>query len=69
MAVMPRGRMGSPLRSFAVDAHGCIMVWRDLSRPQAGSPPIIIRTISSVPSCSKLSRYGLERTELADRLA
>jgi hypothetical protein len=26
MAVMPRGRMGPPLRSFAADAHGCIMV-------------------------------------------
>jgi hypothetical protein len=26
MAVMPRKRMGPPLRSFAADAHGCIMV-------------------------------------------
>jgi hypothetical protein len=26
MAVMPRGRMGLPLRSLAADAHGCIMV-------------------------------------------
>jgi hypothetical protein len=26
MAVMPRGRMGPPLRSFAADAHDCIMV-------------------------------------------
>jgi hypothetical protein len=26
MAVMPRGRMGLPPRSFAADAHGCIMV-------------------------------------------
>ena len=26
MAIMPRGRMGPPLRSFAADAHGCIMV-------------------------------------------
>src|SRR6202030_3013711 len=26
MAVMPRNRMGPPLRSFAADAHGCIMV-------------------------------------------
>src|SRR5260370_6514673 len=26
MAVMPRKRMGPTLRSFAADAHGCIMV-------------------------------------------
>ena len=26
MAFMPRGRMGPPLRSFAADAHDCIMV-------------------------------------------
>jgi hypothetical protein len=26
MALMPKGRMGPPLRSFAADAHGCIMV-------------------------------------------
>src|SRR5262249_13333820 len=26
MAVMPRGRMGPPLRSFGADAHDCIMV-------------------------------------------
>jgi len=26
MAVMPRGRMGPPLRSFAADAYDCIMV-------------------------------------------
>src|ERR1700738_5256358 len=26
MAVIPRKRMGPPLRSFAADAHGCIMV-------------------------------------------
>src|SRR6516165_7774699 len=26
MAVMPRGRMGPPPRSFAADAHDCIMV-------------------------------------------
>jgi hypothetical protein len=26
MALMPTGRMGPPLRSFAADAHDCIMV-------------------------------------------
>lgn len=26
MALEPRCRMGPPLRSFAADAHGCIMV-------------------------------------------
>jgi hypothetical protein len=39
MAVMPKGRMGPPPRSFAADAYDCIMVrvldppntrlWRD----------------------------------------
>jgi len=27
MAVMPLLRMGPPPRSFAADAHACIMVW------------------------------------------
>src|SRR5204863_2500268 len=26
LALTPNGRMGPPLRSFAADAHGCIMV-------------------------------------------
>ncbi len=26
LAFMPTGRMGPPLRSFAADAHDCIMV-------------------------------------------
>ena len=26
MAIKPRGRMGPPPRSFAADAHDCIMV-------------------------------------------
>jgi hypothetical protein len=78
MAVMPRGRMGPPLRSFAADAHGCIMVRvlgpteykvvARLSRPQAGSPLIVVPTASSLPSCSKLSRCGLARPEYAARL-
>src|SRR4051812_43944934 len=50
---MPKGRMGPPLRSFAADAHDCIMVWvlgpteykvvaRLIRAPQAGSPLIVI---------------------------
>ena len=79
MAVMPRGRMGPP-PSFAADAHGCIMV-RVLGpteykvvarlidpRPKAGSPLIVIPTAPSVPSCSKLSRYGLARAKHVERL-
>ena len=27
LALTPTGRMGPPLRSFAADAHDCIMVW------------------------------------------
>ena len=48
MAVMPRGRMGPPSRSFAADAHGCIMVgflhppntrlWRDRFALERGLP-------------------------------
>src|SRR5713101_6811678 len=79
MAVMPRGRMGPPPRSFAADAPGCIMV-RVLgtyriqgcgaidTRPKAGSPLIVIPTAPSVPSCSKLSRYGLARAKHVERL-
>ena len=55
LAFMPNGRMGPPLRSFAADAHDCIMV-RVLGpnriqgcgatepRPKAGSPLIVIAT-------------------------
>ena len=35
---------------------------------KAGSPLIVIPTALSVPSCSKLSRYGLARAEYAARL-
>src|SRR5438105_10258357 len=77
---MPKGRMGPPLRSFAADAHDCIMVWvlgpteykvvaRLIRAPQAGSPLIVIPIAPSVPSCSKLSRYGLASSEHAARLA
>jgi hypothetical protein len=71
--------MGPP-PSFAADAHGCIMV-RVLGpteykvvarlidpRPKAGSPLIVIPTAPSVPSCSKLSRYGLARAKHVERL-
>src|SRR6476620_2426595 len=37
-------------------------------RPKASSPLIAISTAPSVPSCSKLSRYGLERAEHTTRL-
>ena len=44
-------------------------LWRDDPRPKAGSPPIVIPIAPSVPSCSKLSRYGLASSEHAARLA
>jgi hypothetical protein len=37
-------------------------------RPKAGSPLIVIPTTPSVPSCSKLSRYGLARAKRVERL-
>ena len=73
LAFMPGNRMGPPPRSFAADAHECIMVrvldppdtrsWRDWSAPGKRAPlgsssPIA----SSVPSCSMLSRRGLPRS-------
>ena len=77
---MPKGRMGPSLRSFAADAYDCIMVrgpWTHRiqgcgatdPRPKAGSPLIVIPIAPSVPSCSKLSRYGLASSEHAARLA
>jgi hypothetical protein len=79
MALMPKKRMGPPLRSFAADAHGCIMVRvlgptgykvvaRLIRARKAGSPLIVIPIASSVPSCSELSRCGLARVEHAARL-
>jgi hypothetical protein len=55
LAFMPIGRMGPPLRSFAADAHDCIVVRvlgptaykvvaRFKPRPKAGSPLIVIPT-------------------------
>src|SRR3954471_10925204 len=52
MVVTPFLRMGPPPRSFAADAHDCIMVrppldlpntrvWRDDPRPMASSPLIV----------------------------
>ena len=48
LAFMPIGRMGPPLRSFAADAHDCIVVgsldlphtrlWRDSTAPESGLP-------------------------------
>ena len=38
------------------------------TRPKAGSPLIVIPTAPSVPSCSKLSRYGLARAKHVERL-
>jgi hypothetical protein len=57
---MPPLRMGPPPRSFAADAHACIMVWvrmrptgykvaARLQRPTAGLPSNGIRPPSSVP--------------------
>src|SRR5216684_876567 len=78
MVLKPVSRMGPPPRSFAADAHDCIMV-RSLrtyriqgcgemirARWQS-SPLIIVPTTTSVAACSGLSRRGLETTERAAR--
>ena len=70
MAFVPRKRMGPPPRSFAADAHDCIMVWvlgptaykvvaRLIRAPERGLPSDRHPDPSSVPPCSELSRYGL----------
>jgi hypothetical protein len=65
--------MGPPPRSFAADAHDCIMVQALMSRPdtsvrrdffislQKGALPslIVTPTTTSVLPCSELSRCGL----------
>jgi hypothetical protein len=62
--------MGPPLRSFAADAYDCIMVRvlgpteykvvARLIRARKRAPPLIVIPIApSLPSCSRLSRYGL----------
>src|SRR6266852_1842723 len=78
MVLKPVSRMGPPPRSFAADAHDCIMV-RSLrtyriqgcgamirARWQS-STLIIVPTTHSVAACSGLSRRGLETTERAAR--
>ena len=70
--------MGPPPRSFAADAHDCIMVRLLLTYRiqvcgamirvrKASSPLIVIPTTMSVPPCSGLSRHGLETMERAAR--
>ena len=49
MAFMPKGRMGPPLRSFAADAHGCIMV-RVLGPTGYKVVARLIRAESGLPS-------------------
>src|SRR5438552_16788493 len=79
MVLIPGSRMGPPPRSFAADAHDCIMVspYRDLPntslrredpRPNGKLPLIVIPTTTSMPSCSELSRCGLAGAEHAERL-
>jgi len=58
--------MGPPVRSFAADAHDCIVVrvldppdtrlWRDWLRPESGLPSDRLPTAPSGPSCSEPSR-------------
>ena len=60
--------MGPPPRSFAADAHHCIMVrvsapteYKDVARSARHKrAPLdsVIPTTPSVPSCSEPSRYG-----------
>ena len=59
MAVMPCYRLGPPPRSFAADAHGCIMVW--ISDPPNTSLWRGIRAQGELPS------EGRYRTLLAAR--
>src|SRR3954471_18901597 len=65
MVLTPFLRMGPPPRSFAADAHDCIMVrppldlpntrlWRDDPRPMASSPLIVDARLSPSNLCSRL---------------
>ena len=69
--------MGPPPRSFAADAHHCIMVrvvgpteYKHVARFRARKrAPLdsVIPTTPSVPSCSEPSRYGLAMMERRQR--
>ena len=75
MAFVPPLRMGPPPRSLAADAHACIMVrvtaihriqgcGASPSCPDSEAPlGRVIPTTTSVPTCSSLSRLGLETIE------
>src|SRR3954451_8713981 len=65
MVLTPFSRMGPPPRSFAADAHDCIMVrdpldlpntrvWRDDPRPLASSPLIVEARLSPSNLSSRL---------------
>src|SRR3954469_7346848 len=65
MVLTPFLRMGPPPRSFAADAHDCIMVrppldlpntrvWRDDPRPMASSPLIVDARLSP-SNCARVS--------------
>src|SRR4051812_45060457 len=65
MVLAPFLRMGPPPRSFAADAHDCIMVrppldlpntrlWRDDPRPMASSPLIVDARLSPTTLSSSL---------------
>src|SRR5882672_11448711 len=78
MVLKPDSRMGPPPRSFAADAHDCIMV-RSLRTYRIQGCGAMIRARwqaplwpssrlqPACPPCSGLSRRGLETTERAAR--
>src|SRR6478609_8468018 len=79
LAFTPNGRMGPPLRSFAADAHDCIMVQvlrpsgykvvaRFEPRPKAGSPLIVIPTAPSGAIVLAAVKVRLARADHAARL-
>src|SRR5215210_9066719 len=68
MVLTPFLRMGPPPRSFAADAHDCIMVrppldlpntrlWRDDPRPMASSP-LIVEAQLSPSNCARVPGQG-----------